>query len=269
MENYISIHFDQIDSLEQDILIAQLSQIGFEGFEQTPDSITAFIPEKLFDEKSFQSINGHHQFVKSVIPSQNWNDVWEKSFEPVIVGNFCSIRASFHPPIHHTLHDLVITPKMSFGTGHHATTLLMVRVIQTLDLRGKSVLDFGTGTGVLAVLAEQCGAEHVLAIDNDPWSINNATENVAANNCKKVTVQHADTIPVRWGFDVILANINKHVINQQLPQIAQHLKDDGVLVLSGLLKGDREEIEKNATLQQLKVIAVKEEKEWIVIVCRH
>lgn len=269
MGNYISIHFEQLDSSQQDLLIAQLTNIGFEGFEQTPDSLTAFIPEKTYDENAFRKLNGHFAFTKSVIPQQNWNDIWEKSFEPVIVGNFCSIRASFHPPIHHTLHDIVITPKMSFGTGHHATTLLMVRIIQSFDMRGKSVLDFGTGTGILAILAEQCGAEHVMAIDNDPWSINNATENVAANKCSRVTVQHADTIPVPWAFDVILANINKHVINQQLPEIAQHLKDDGVLVLSGLLSGDRQEVEKNAILQQLKVKEMRQEKEWIALICRH
>jgi ribosomal protein L11 methyltransferase len=161
--------------------------------------------------------------------------------------------------------ELVITPKMSFGTGHHATTYMMVAAMQHLDLKGRRVLDFGTGTGVLAILAEKLGATEVLAIDYDDWSIENALENVAENHSKAVLVKKADSIPEKTMFDVILANINKHVILKELHAIRQQLEQGGVILLSGLLHEDFDDIEKEVLKNDLTIIERLTRSNWICL----
>src|SRR5258706_6965141 len=186
MNRYIQITIDTKDGDESDIFVARLSQAGFEGFEEEPGKLHAFIPETLYDsgatEKIISAVKGvadpYHSFFRiQWIEPKNWNAEWEKEFVPVIVEDFCCIRASFHQPVSTVRYDLVITPKMSFGTGHHATTYMMIATMQFLDFKNRSVLDFGTGTGVLAILAYKLGAGSVLAIDSDDWSIENAREN--------------------------------------------------------------------------------------------
>ncbi|HET7001601.1 MAG TPA: 50S ribosomal protein L11 methyltransferase, partial [Puia sp.] len=195
MNRYIEIIIGTSNTDESDILVARLSQSGFEGFEEEPGKLHAFIPETLYDatkiEKIIADIKGvadpfHTLFQKEVIEPRNWNAEWEKDFEPVTVDHFCAIRAHFHNAVPGVKYDIIITPKMSFGTGHHATTYMMIAAMEHLDLRQKSVLDFGTGTGVLAILACKMGAEPVLAIDSDELSIDNARENIALNDCGKV-----------------------------------------------------------------------------------
>src|SRR5205085_7037613 len=137
---------------------------------------------------------------------------WEKNFERVIIDDFVAIRAPFHKPIQKVTHEIVITPKMSFGTGHHATTFMMIQQMQDVDFKNKKVLDFGTGTGILAILAEKLGATKITAIDNDEWSISNANENIKTNNCRNIQLLLSDSPMLSQKFDVILANINKSVI---------------------------------------------------------
>ena len=268
MHTYCKLLFTNIDIAAQEILIAQLLELEFESFEQTHTTLSAYIPENNFDEQQLQLVI-HQPYETVIILPQNWNAQWEKSFDPVIVDDFCCIRASFHPAAPHIKHDIIITPKMSFGTGHHATTWLMVKNIQQSDLSGKKVLDFGTGTGVLAILAEKCGASVIIAIDNDEWSINNAKENLQSNKCEKISLLHADTINLEQKFDVILANINKNVITQQFDSITQHLETAGVLILSGLLQSDYEEIVHLINVAQLELIAVAEKSEWIALTARN
>jgi ribosomal protein L11 methyltransferase len=182
------------------------------------------------------------------------------------VEAFCAIRAHFHEPIAGVDHELVITPKMSFGTGHHATTYMMLQSMQGMELRGKRVLDFGTGTGVLAILAERLGAAEVVAIDNDDWSIDNAQENVGANGCSRITVLKIDRVAELEGaFDLILANINKHVIVDQLGDLVQQLAPRGVIILSGLLQDDSEDVENEAIKNSLSVSNWMTKGSWICL----
>ena len=173
MSEYIQIEFQQITSVQSDILLAQLSSIGFEGFEEEENLLRAFIPSENFDEVLLKEITSFNNlsYTQSRIEETNWNAVWESNFDPVIVDDFVSIRADFHEPIKLVEHEIVITPKMSFGTGHHATTYMMIQQIREIDFTEKTVFDFGTGTGVLAILAEILGAEKIAAVDNDDWSI--------------------------------------------------------------------------------------------------
>ena len=203
MNRYIHITIDTKDSEESDIFVARLSQAGFEGFEEEPGKLHAFIPETLYEaetaEKIISGVKGvadpYHTFFKiEWIEPRNWNAYWEKEFEPVVVEDFCAIRAHFHEPVPGVKYDLVITPKMSFGTGHHATTYLMISTMRYHDFRNCSVLDFGTGTGVLAILACKLGAASVLAIDSDEWSIENARENTEVNHCPAIRIEKRDSV---------------------------------------------------------------------------
>ena len=251
----------------RDILIAQLSAAGANGFEEEKTILKAFVVEDTQDEFEFDQIIAEYglQYSKAVLTERNWNAEWEAGFKPVTIGNFCTIRADFHSPGVPVLHDIIITPKMSFGTGHHATTHLMISAMETLDFGGKTVFDFGTGTGILSVLAEKCGARSITAIDNDGWSISNATENFNLNSCCKVLLFNAQDFISGDLFDIILANINRNTILQSLSSMKQHLKSDGVLLLSGLLTGDEPVIAAAASLQKLQVQEKSEMSGWICL----
>jgi len=255
MNRYIQIIVETKDSEESDILVARLSHAGFEGFEEEPRKLYAFIPESLYDvakvEKIIAEIKGvadpyHTLFKTEVIEPRNWNAEWEKDFEPVLVGDFCAIRAHFHEAVSGVKYDIIITPKMSFGTGHHATTYLMITAMKDIQFSGQRVLDFGTGTAVLAILACKLGAASVLAIDSDEWSIENAVENVAVNDCPNIQIEQKDSLSGTGQFDVILANINLRVILENMDSLRQHLKQTGVFIGSGVLESDEEKIRKRA-----------------------
>ena len=268
MGNYIQLHFADISSSSnQEILIAELADIGFEGFEQGKDFLNACIPENMYDERALKNILARHQETVTIdtITPKNWNEEWEKSFDPVIIDNFCAIRASFHSPVAGVHHEIIITPKMSFGTGHHATTYQVIQLMRHTDFNQKKVLDFGTGTGVLAILAEKMGAKNILAIDNDEWSINNALENIETNKCSRIRLLNASEIPGDDRFDIIMANINKHIILENLPSLAKHLQREGVLIVSGLLKDDQQEITDEAFKEQLIVKTHSQKYDWIAL----
>jgi ribosomal protein L11 methyltransferase len=265
--NHLQVTISTADTDIQEILIALLSTLGYEGFEQQDAALQAFVPEEQFDGGALDEILRPKGLSYSTerIEERNWNEEWEKNFQPVQVEGFCAIRAHFHAPIPGVVHELVITPKMSFGTGHHATTYMMLQAMKDLDFRGRRVLDFGTGTGVLAILAERLGAEEVLAIDNDDWSIDNALENVAMNHCTRITVRKSDNIPAGEPFDIILANINKHVIVCQLAFMEQQLAPGGVILLSGLLIDDIKDIESEALRNNLSISLKMTKGSWICL----
>jgi ribosomal protein L11 methyltransferase len=255
MNRYIQITLQTSNSDESDMLVARMSQAGFEGFEEEPGKLHAYIPETLYDvskvEKLIGQIKGvadpfHTLFQVQFIEPRNWNAEWEKDFEPVVVGSFCSVRADFHPPVPGVHYDLVITPKMSFGTGHHATTLMMISAMEHLNFNNRRVLDFGTGTGILAILASKLGAASVLAIDSDDWSIENALENITENEGINIQVKHQDNLDGTGEFDLILANINLRVILENMKNLRQHLTDTGVFIGSGVLDSDEEKIRNQA-----------------------
>jgi ribosomal protein L11 methyltransferase len=267
MNEYIQIEFLSISAEQKDILIAKLIVAGFEGFEETGAGLKAFIPKKDYDEELIKEIAGQQEvlFNKTIIEETNWNQVWESNFEPVMIDDFVSILADFHEPVKGVAHEIVITPKMSFGTGHHATTLMMVQQMRQIDFNGKSVLDFGTGTGILAILSEKLGAKKILAIDNDEWSIENAAENIQRNDCSLIDLKKADTAASNELYDIILANVNKNVILENFDRLAKQLLHAGVLLLSGLLKEDLDVIFHICGEYSLQLIQTTVRDNWLCL----
>ncbi len=263
----IQITIEKVTQEIGEMLIAQLSEEGFEGFEEREDSLLVFIPLLNWKEDALMAILSPFSLDYSVqeLADRNWNEEWERNFQPVRVGDFCAVRASFHEALPGVRHDIVITPKMSFGTGHHATTYMMMEAMERVDFTGKAILDFGTGTGVLAILAEKLGAASITAIDNDDWSIENARENVINNQSVKIYVEKLDQIGQTGLFDVLLANINKNVILHTLPGMSQHLTEHGVIILSGLLPEDGPEIEMAANSCGYAVTLRLERGNWICL----
>ena len=263
--DYIELAITTQSEEESDVLIARLSGIGFEGFEEEKNLLKAFIAAKDFNKELLQPImnEGGLNYTTAVIQYKNWNEEWEAGFEPVTIGDFCTIRAAFHKAVEGVKHDIIITPKMSFGTGHHATTYLMIEAMRQIALEGKSVFDFGTGTGVLAILAEKMGANIIEAIDVDNWSIENGEENLQQNKCKKILLYKSNEITSSQKFDVLLANINRNVILQHLEAMRDHLLPGGWMVLSGLLSGDADIVLKEADRLYIKNISMQERNSWI------
>ncbi|MFT3935506.1 MAG: 50S ribosomal protein L11 methyltransferase [Chitinophagaceae bacterium] len=267
MTKYIEIIIATADAAQKDLLIAQLSEAGVEGFEEDRNLLKAFIKEGMYDTLKPDEIIQQYglEYSTNIIEERNWNAEWEAGFTPVVVTDFCAIRAAFHAPMPGVKHEIIITPKMSFGTGHHATTYMMVQAMQQIDLADKTVFDFGTGTGVLAILAEKCGAASIKAIDNDDWSITNAVENIAANNCHKIALSKASEIAGNEQYEVILANINRNIILEHMSSIKQHLAINGVVLLSGLLTGDEAIIAASAQKQELSIKHRFEMNGWICL----
>jgi len=249
--DYIKITFADLQPEQKEILIAQLADAGYEGFEEKDNNLDAFISNKNFDTTLLNEISFKYQTPYSLqkIAETNWNQIWESNFEPVVVDNYVAVRADFHKPITNTRFEIIITPKMSFGTGHHATTYMMIELMKNIDFTEKSVLDFGTGTGILAILAEKSGAKKIYAIDNDEWSIANA--------------ERASDASSKIKFDIILANINKNVILENLEMLAKLLKPKGVILLSGLLQTDKEEIMEAVTKSHFILEKELKKNNWI------
>ena len=267
MQLYKEIKIENIDEEQRQVLIAMLADIGFDGFQEEENVLSAFATEDKFDKIQLDEIlqnQGLSYTIKDHQP-QNWNAVWESNFDPVIVDDFAVVRAAFHAPAQNTEHEIVITPKMSFGTGHHATTYMMMQQMRGIDFKDKRVFDFGTGTGVLAILAEKLGAADVLAIDNDEWSIENTQENIEVNNCKRIEVLLSTTGNQHKQFDVILANINKNVILDNITSLANQLNENSVLLLSGLLKEDEQDILNASVPLNLKHVATQQRGAWIAM----
>jgi ribosomal protein L11 methyltransferase len=265
--NHIQITIATSDENLQEIVVAQLSENGYNAFEQSDTELNAYINEDEFDEAILSTILQSHllSYSKNSIAPQNWNALWESNFEPVIVDDFVSIRASFHQPIHTTQHQIIITPKMSFGTGHHATTYTVMQLMKDIDFNNKSVFDFGTGTGILAILAEKLGAENILAVDYDDWCIENATENIEQNNCNQITITKGDTANVEKQFDIVIANINKNIIQDNFEALHNCCKPTTTILLSGLLVEDESDILQMMATKNWKHITTLNKGAWIAI----
>ncbi len=259
--NHIQISVEASEE-QQELLISELSDLGANGFEQTEMHLLAY-----FNEADFLSydvnklLEGYNANVQTIV-QQNWNAVWESNFQPVVVDDFCAVRAHFHEPVAGVQHEIIITPKMSFGTGHHATTWMMMQQMRGIDFRDKKVFDFGTGTGILAILAEKLGANSVIAIDNDEWSISNGAENLAQNGCSRIQLQFASTVP-QDQFDIILANINRNVILMHLNAIVKALAPQGCILFSGLLASDEQDIVSACRAEGLAVRNQQLRNNWI------
>jgi len=263
MGKVIKIDIKVKNDEQKDILISELSDMEFYAFEEMPDVLSAFVKEEEFDEKKVNEVLGGHgcEYTKTEIEETNWNAKWESEFTPVVVDDFVAVRANFHKPIAHVKHEIIITPKMSFGTGHHATTYLMLQQMKNIDLNGKRVLDFGTGTGVLSVLADKLGGK-VTAIDNDDWSITNAKENFDVNECRKIELMKAEAPPEEGTYDVILANINLNIILANIERMIKATSSEGVIVVSGVLTMDVETVTKAFGLHEYILVQKAEKEGW-------
>jgi len=266
MNSYTELKIDGLDQPSMEMLIASLSGIGFDGFLEEDKTLKAYINASQFNPAAIDLLKQNLSFSYElrVIREENWNALWEASFDPVLVDNYVAIRADFHDIVKNVEYEIVITPKMSFGTGHHATTWLMICEMRHWEWKSKTVLDFGTGTGILAILAAKSGAARVSGIDNDPWSIENAAENIARNNVEHITLSHGGEIPLQSSFDMILANINKHILIEHAPALCKSLNPGGTLILSGILKEDLGHMEKAFGMLG-KPVRVAEKNNWLLI----
>lgn len=239
--NYFEYRFTGKKDIE--LLVAYLSQWPFESFMEQEVGLSAYIQVSIRNEEMDESVNSIAEelgFSLEIIEIawQNWNEIWETQFDPVIVPGFCTIVANFHKIEIETPYKIIVNPKMAFGTGHHETTFMMIEAMKEIDFNGKKVFDFGTGTGVLAILAEQLGALSILAIDNDPLSIENALENAKSNRCEKIEISlnTINEVIFPQSYDLILANINRNVLLDSTLQLAALFKKNGDLLVSGVLK---------------------------------
>jgi len=255
-----------------DLFIDELGNLGCDSFEETESGFNAYIPSEELNKdliKRLKTLTQRNdfkfEFVFEEIPSKNWNEIWESSFEPIIVGNWCSILAPFHKDIYNTQHSIIIKPQMSFGTGHHETTFMMVETMKTIDVNNKKVLDMGTGTGILAILAKKMGAEYVEAIDIERHAIHNCIENASNNNVDLVTKLGGKEHIEKKDFDVILANINRNILLDQMKLYSAKLKKGGNVLLSGFLSGDEEKIITSANNNYLQLSHKKNKENWLCL----
>lgn len=245
---YIGIQITCPDALRE-VMIAEMDMLGAEAMIETEQGIDAFMPDLQFVEEDYNGIRDRYAhspvtFTLIRVPAQNWNEEWEKNYDPLVVEGKCYVRATFHKPGPQYPYEIVIIPRMSFGTGHHATTYLMLRHQLSLDHEDKRVLDAGCGTAILAIMAEKRGADEVIAYDNSSWTAENAPENLELNGCTRTRLLEGtiNTLDLEGKFDIILANINKNVLLEEIPAYTSYLNDGGVLMLSGFYQDDEKDI---------------------------
>lgn len=271
--NYYELVFTVVDpeGFVKDLLIASLSEIGFDTFEDTETGFKAYIQSEQFSEHlvSEQLSDYSDQFTFSyetnLIPHKNWNEVWESNFEPVIVADKLYIRATFHPERSEFPMEIVIDPKMAFGTGHHETTYLMSEFLLQTEVEGKKVLDMGCGSGILAILASKLGAEELLAVDIDPICVSSSIENAQLNEIDNIKTGLGDIDQVNdSGFDLILANINRNILLNHMSHYAAMLSDEGELIMSGFYETpDLPIIQEEAAKYDLKYISHYTRNNWV------
>ena len=267
---YIAYYF-KVNPVQpaSEILIAELGFAGFESFVETEKGVTAYIQKEDWNEtilNDIQILNSEEftiEFTTEEIEQTNWNEAWEKSFNPIIVNDICTVRAPFHKKPK-TEFDIVIEPKMSFGTGHHETTHMMIQHILKNDFKDKSVLDMGCGTGVLAILAEKRGAKSIDAIDIDNWCYLNSLENVERNDCEHISVYQGDSGLLKGKmYDIILANINRNILLKDMHIYASCLNKNGILFLSGFYENDIALIEETCNEHMLKLDEKLQMDNWV------
>jgi ribosomal protein L11 methyltransferase len=273
--NYIEVKFTVLtgESYLFDLLASYLGEIGFESFEEFSDGLLAYIDDKSFNKELLEQLVRNFPFANDIqyeiaeIKQVNWNEEWEKNFfEPIVIGEECLIHSSFHKNLPKVKYDIVIDPKMAFGTGHHETTSLMIAEILKMNIEGKSVLDMGCGTAVLAILAAMRGAKNVSAIDIDIWCIENSIENIEKNGVGWINVQLGDAeLLENQQYDIIIANINRNILLSDIRKYSTCLNSGGALFMSGFYTEDIPLIEKEANEHHLKLISYKQKNNWAVV----
>lgn len=271
--NYIEYTFTITPmGVASEILVAELAEVGFESFVDTETGLQAYIQAPLWHTdllNDIQILNSDEfqiSYSYQTIEQVNWNEEWEKHFEPISIDEACTVRATFHPAAN-TPYEIIIDPKMSFGTGHHETTYMMLQFLLKEELKGKKVLDMGCGTSVLAIMAAKRGATEILAIDVDEWCVENSIENVQRNSCEHIKVQLGDatSLAEEKDFDLIIANINRNILLADLPLYVPALKAGGTLLLSGFYKEDMPLIVAKAEEYGLQYVENLECNQWVAV----
>ena len=271
--NYKELIFTLIisEDFHRDLLIDSLAQIGFETFEEMDLGFKAYIPSSDFNQDILDSTLSEYigmfsfSYEINLIPHKNWNELWESNFQPLVIGNQCYVRSTFHQPRPEIKYEIIIDPKMAFGTGHHQTTSMMIELMLEENFNDKKILDMGCGTGILAILAQKLGAGDILAIDYDSLCFDSTIENSKLNQATKIKVLcgSKDVIPDNK-FDIIVANINRNILLDQLERYAEALSVEGYLFLSGFYEGaDLEMIRRKAESLKLNYVSHKTDKEWV------
>ncbi len=253
----------------REIWIYALGEFGFHGFEEAKEEVHAFIDEALWDEGELRKYLSEYfpemevSFVISRVEAKNWNEEWEKNYPNLYIGAFCQVLPSFREPLPGFLHTIIIDPKMSFGTGHHATTQLMMFFLQEVDCKEKAVMDMGCGTGILGILASMLGAQFVTGIDIDPWCVENSIENIELNFITNMAILQggAEAIPEKQ-YDIFIANINRNILLADGEKYVKHLSEGGKLLLSGFYEADIRDIRCHFEALELNFEALKTRNNW-------
>ncbi|MBR2260621.1 MAG: 50S ribosomal protein L11 methyltransferase [Paludibacteraceae bacterium] len=272
---YLEITFD-IPSKEiyiKDILSAELADLGFESFSDEADPFIGYIPQNSFDETKLADLLANFEYEKGISYSlkqaedKDWNEEWEKNFfQPIVIGDKCVIHSTFHKDYPKVQYDIVIDPKMAFGTGHHATTSLMAKAILDIDVKNKSLLDMGCGTAILAILAALRGASPITGIDIDEWAYNNAIENIQLNHTEQITLKKGGAeLLGDEKFDIILANINRNILLNDIKKYVKVLNSNGLLILSGFYESDIDAIEKECNQYGLEKLSYEKNNNWVAV----
>lgn len=269
----VKFRFSFTESFAADLFVAFLAENGFDSFENYNEGVEAYIQSSDFSQQTLMEkiadfpYQGVELVEVNVIPDQNWNEEWEKNFfSPIVIGDKCVIHSSFHKDVPQVDYDIQINPKMAFGTGHHATTSLIIAALLEADLQGKSLLDMGCGTAVLAILAAMRGAQPITAIDIDTWCVDNAKENAQINNIDMLDIQLGDARLLQGKhFDVILANINRNILLMDMKTYAACLNEGGELYLSGFYTEDIPLLEAEALKYGINLKECQEKNNWAMM----
>lgn len=277
--NYYELSFTYTSPIEvsiiNDVLASELGEIGFESFTENETGLQGYISDQLYNIEGLQAKladfpleNVEFHFIESVVESKNWNEEWEKNyFKPIRIGHDCIIRASFHEPEPGYTFNIIIDPKMAFGTGNHETTFMMISEMLKLDLTGKDLLDMGCGTAVLAILARMKDAGRVAAIDIDEWAYNNALENIRLNDTGDIQVAlgGAEQIPAFGQFDTVFANINRNILLNDICHYAACMKPNAYLYMSGFYTQDIPVIEEECKRNGIQLLSHTEKNNWVAV----
>ncbi|MCF8308100.1 MAG: 50S ribosomal protein L11 methyltransferase [Bacteroidales bacterium] len=272
--NYIELHCKVFPAEPaSDILTAQLAEIGYEGFAESDTGLLAYIPADSFDLEAVKQLSVIRDGLFDVtleyeeIEEENWNRLWESNYDPVLIDDLCYIRAPFHSARNDARYDIVIEPRMSFGTAHHETTELVIRLMFNEDFKDRRVLDMGSGTGILAILAAKMGAKEITAVDNDQWAYDNAPGNFRHNGQQvpELILGDVTAIPDR-AFDIILANINRNVLISDIAAYAKHLNDKGRILMSGFYEHDTEPVKQEAAKHGLTLKNNNQRNDWVALI---
>ena len=268
--DYFQISFPLADDQLKEILIAYLAETGFESFQDADGFLLAFVPKDSYDQQQVKNILQNHgiaDFQQNLIAEKNWNKLWEQNFQPVVIANQCLVRAPFHKSGKKFPFELIIEPQMSFGTAHHDTTALMLELMLDIDFKGSKVLDMGSGTGILAIMARKKSAAEVWAIDNNVWAYTNSMHNIRLNKAEGIRVVEGDRQAIPdVAFDYILANINRNVLLEDIPGYSEHLKPGGKMLLSGFLEADLPEIKRKCAEKGIQLKKTILANDWVAAV---